>query len=184
MRVLVACEESGRVRDAFLARGHDAVSCDLLPTSSPGPHHQGDVKALLWDGWDLMIGFPPCTHLSVSGARYWAAKQADGRQQEAIDFFMWLATAPIPRIAIENPVGIMSTVWRRPDQVVQPYMFGDPWRKTTCLWLKDLPPLMADRIVGHHGRMQGWHGTFGPERQRLRSQTYPGIARAMAEQWG
>ena len=184
MKILIACEESGRVRDAFLARGHDAVSCDVLPSSSPGPHRQGDVEAILDEGWDLMIGFPPCTDLAVSGALHFAAKRADGRQQVAERFFLALAAAPIPCIAIENPVGIMSTRWRKPDQIIQPYQFGDPWRKTTCLWLKGLPPLVPTCVVEHNPRMQGWHGTLGPERQRLRSQTYPGIARAMAEQWG
>lgn len=184
MKVLIACEESGRVRDAFLARGHDAVSCDILPSSAPGPHHHGDVEGILDEGWDLMVGFPPCTALAVSGALHFAAKRADGRQQEAERFFLALANAPIPRIAIENPVGIMSTRWRKPDQIIQPYMFGDPWRKTTCLWLKGLPLLTPTRVVKYHARMQGWHGTLGAERQRLRSQTYPGIARAMAEQWG
>lgn len=183
MKVLVACEESGRVRDAFIAKGHDAWSCDILFTSSPGPHLHGDVLNYLDDDWDMMIAFPPCTDLAVSGARHFEEKLADGRQQRALDFFMDLAEADIPKIAIENPVGIMSTAWRKPDQIVQPYYFGDPWRKTTCLWLKGLSPLVPTDIVEHHGRMEGWHGTLGPERQRLRSQTYPGLAKAMAEQW-
>lgn len=147
MNVLVACEYSGVVRDAFLRSGHFALSCDPLPTESPGLHWQGDVTELLTTGWDLMIAHPPCTHLAVSGARYFKEKRADGRQQQAIDFFMMLANAPIERIAIENPVCIMSTAWRRPDQVIQPHDFGDNARKATCLWLKNLPLLRPTR---HH----------------------------------
>lgn len=185
MRVLVACEESARVRDAFRARGHKAWSCDVLPTAGdPTYHIQGDARDVLDRGWDLIIAFPPCTDLAVSGARHFAAKRADGRQQAAIQLFMDLASAPAPQVAVENPVGIMSNIWRKPDQIVQPYMFGDPWRKTTCLWLRGLPKLEPTNVVEHHGRMQGWHGTFNEDRRRLRSQTYPGIAAAMAEQWG
>lgn len=142
MRILVACEFSGIVRDSFLQRGHDAWSCDLLPTESPGPHIQGDVLPHLGDGWDLMIAHPPCTHLTSSGARWFAAKRADGRQAEGIEFFMALVNAPIPRMRVENPVGIMSRVYRKPDQIIQPWQFGHDASKTTCLWLRGLPPLV------------------------------------------
>lgn len=184
MRILVACEESATVRDAFRKVGHDAFSCDILPTrGDPLFHLRYDVTQIL-HGWDMIIAFPPCTDLAVSGARHFAAKRADGRQQASINLFMAIANAPCDRIAIENPVGIMSTVWRKPDQIIQPYQFGDPWKKTTCLWLKGLPVLKPTKIVPHHNRMQGWHGTLGEERRALRSQTYQGIAEAMASQWG
>ncbi len=182
MRILVACEYSGRVRDALIARGHDAVSCDLLPTDAPGPHIQGDVLDVLDDGWDMMIAFPPCTHLAVSGARHFAAKRADGRQQEAIGFFMELANADIPRIAIENPVGIMSTHFRKPDQIIQPWQFGHGETKATCLWLKGLPLLQPTDIVS--GREQRiWRMPPSADRWKLRSITFAGIAEAMASQW-
>ena len=144
MRVLVGCEYSGVVRDAFRRLGHDAWSCDIEPTAVPGPHLQGDVRDVFGMGWDLAILHPPCTHLSVSGARHFAAKQADGRQAEAIQFFMDCINAPIPKIAVENPVCIMSRLYRKPDQIVQPWMFGDNASKATCLWLKGLPKLRAD----------------------------------------
>lgn len=183
MRVLVACEYSGRVRDAFINGGHDAMSCDLLPTDSPGPHYHGSVMDVLNDGWDLMIAHPPCTHLAVSGARHFAEKRADGRQQEAIDFFLALARAPIPRIAIENPVCIMSSVWRKPDQTIQPWQYGHGETKATCLWLKNLPHLVPTNIVS--GRDARIHKMPPSEnRWKLRSQTYQGIANAMADQWG
>lgn len=247
-RVLVACEYSGAVRDAFAARGWDAWSCDLLPTDAPGLHYQGDVRHMLdgWtpvrhqcecdpegDGlcqltggdtsecscigptqddveyietehglfarptarphWDIMIAFPPCTDLCVSGAKHFAAKRADGRQQRSIDFFMMLANAPIQRIAIENPVGIMSTVWRKPDCIIQPYEHGHEATKTTCLWLKNLPPIMPTNIVGRGERhvtksgksLPKWyHDALGkPDRWKIRSATFPGIASAMADQW-
>lgn len=183
MRVLVACEYSGRVRDAFIRAGHDAMSCDLLPTDVPGPHYQGDVRDVLGDGWDLMIAHPPCTHLAVSGARHFAEKRADGRQQAAIDFFMMLADADIPRYAIENPVCIMSSIWRKPDQVIQPWQFGHGETKATCLWLKGLPKLRPTNIV--EGRADRIHRMPpSPDRWKLRSATYAGIAAAMAEQWG
>jgi len=183
MKVLVACEFSGRVRDAFIAKGHDAMSCDLLPSEMPGPHYQGDVLDILDDGWDLMIAHPPCTHLAVSGAAWFAEKRADGRQQHAIDFFMQLANADISKIAVENPVSIMSTKWRKPDQIVQPWMFGHGETKATCLWLKNLPKLHPTDIVD--GREQRLH-RLPPsiDRWKLRSVTYQGIADAMAEQWG
>jgi hypothetical protein len=183
MRILVACEYSGKVRDAFRARGHDAMSCDILPTEQPGQHYQGDVFDIINDGWDLMIAHPPCTHLAVSGARHFAAKQASGVQQKAIDFFMRLANAPIPRIAIENPVCIMSSVWRKPDQIIQPWQFGHGETKATCLWLKNLPPLTPTNVVaGREARVHRMPPS--PDRWKERSRTYQGIADAMAEQWG
>lgn len=183
MRVLVACEYSGAARDAFLAAGHDAMSCDLLPTESPGPHHQGDVRAVLGDGWDLMIAHPPCTHLSVSGARHFAAKRADGRQQEALEFVRALMLAPIPRICIENPVSVISSAIVPPAQTIQPWQFGHGETKATCLWLKNLPPLQPTNVVD--GREPRVHMMPpGPDRWRERSRTYSGIAAAMAAQWG
>lgn len=183
MRVLVACESSGRVRDAFLALGHDAVSCDILPTDSPGPHIEGDVLPHLGDGWDMMIAFPPCTHLAVSGARHFAAKRADGRQAEGVAFFLALANAPIPRVAIENPVGIMSSLYRTPDQVIQPWQFGHGETKATCLWLRGLAPLLpTDVVPGREARIHRLPPS--PDRWKIRSATYPGIAAAMADQWG
>jgi hypothetical protein len=141
LKVLIACEYSGRVRDAFIAKGHDAMSCDLLPTDAPGPHYQGDVFDVVDYPWDLMIAHPPCTDLSVSGAAWFAKKRLVGQQQASASFFMRLAKLSIPRIAIENPVCIMSTLWRKPDQVIQPWMFGHMEQKATCLWLKNTPPL-------------------------------------------
>jgi hypothetical protein len=183
LKVLIACEYSGTVRDAFIARGHDAISCDLLPSDRPGPHYQGDVFDIIGNGYDLMIAHPPCTHLAVSGARHFASKRADGRQQEAIDFFMRLAQADIHRIAIENPVCIMSTVWREPDQYIQPWQFGHGETKKTGLWLKNLPLLMPTNIV--EGRDDRIHKMPpSPDRWKLRSKTYEGIAQAMALQWG
>jgi hypothetical protein len=184
MRVLVACESSGRVRQAFRALGHDAFSCDLLPADDGSPYHiQGDVLAVLNDGWDLMIAHPPCDHLAVSGARWFPEKRADGRQQQGIDFFMRMVTAPIPRIAIENPVGIMSTIYRTPDQIIQPWQFGHGETKATCLWLKNLPLLTPTNIVeGRENRI--WRMPPSPDRWKLRSATYAGIANGMAAQWG
>jgi hypothetical protein len=183
MKVLIACEYSGIVRDAFIKRGHNAMSCDLLPTDVPGPHYKGDVFDVIGDGWDLMIAHPPCTHLAVSGAKHFAAKRADGRQQKAIDFFMALANIPIERYAIENPICIMSTAWRKPDQIIQPWQFGHGETKATCLWLKNLPPLKATNIVD--GREQRIHKMPpGPNRWKERSKTFQGVADAMAEQWG
>lgn len=181
MRVLVACEFSGIVRDAFAARGHFAVSCDLLPSERPGEHFQGDVRDVLNDNWDLLIAHPPCTHLAVSGARWFAEKQAE--QAEALEFVRLLLDAPILRIALENPVSVISTRIRRPDQTIQPWMFGHGETKATCLWLKNLPPLVPTNIV--EGREQRVHRMPpGPDRWRERSRTFPGIAAAMADQWG
>lgn len=183
MRVLIACEYSGVVRDAFIKRGHKAVSCDLLPTEQEGPHYQGNVLDILSDAWDLMIAHPPCTHLAVSGARHFAEKRADGRQQEAIDFFMQLANANIPKIAIENPICIMSTIWRKPDQIIQPWQFGHGETKATCLWLRGLPKLTPTNIVdGRENRIHRMPPS--PDRWKERSRTFKGIASAMAEQWG
>jgi hypothetical protein len=186
MRVLVACEYSGRVRQAFRGRGHSAWSCDLYEPAEDGSpwRRAGDAARIAYEGgWDLMIAHPPCTHLAVSGAAHFDEKRADGRQQEAIDFFMALANAPIPRIAIENPVCIMSSVWREPDQIIQPWEYGHGETKATCLWLKGLPPLVPTKIVS------GWEPRVhrmspGPDRWKERSRTYQGIADAMASQWG
>ena len=191
MRVLVACEYSGTVRDAFIRAGHDALSCDLLPTESPGPHYQGDVRDILADGWDLMIAHPPCTHLAVSGARWFKDKQAE--QAEAMDFVRLLLDAPIPRIALENPVSIISSRIRKPDQIIQPYQYGHETTKTTCLWLKNLPPLVPTDIVGKGARhvtksgksLPEWYNLPpSPDRWKIRSTTYQGIAAAMASPWG
>lgn len=181
MRVLVACEYSGRVRDAFLALGHDAMSCDLLPTEVEGPHHQGDVAELLHMGWDLMIAHPPCTHLAVSGARWFREKQAE--QAEALEFVRLLMDAPIPKIAIENPISVISSRIRKPDQIIQPWQFGHGETKATCLWLKGLPKLEPTKIVeGREARVHKMPP--GPDRWKERSRTYQGIAEAMAAQWG
>lgn len=183
VRVLVGCESSGKVRDAFIARGHQAMSCDLLPTDRPGPHYQGDVRDV-WDAcWDLAIFHPECTHLSVSGARHFAAKWMDGRQAQGIAFFMQCVRAPVPLIAVENPVCIMSRLYRKPDQIIQPWQFGHGETKATCLWLKGLPKLQPTNIV--EGRSDRIHKLPpSPDRWKLRSETYDGIAAAMAEQWG
>jgi hypothetical protein len=198
MRVLIACEYSGAVRDEFIKLGHDAMSCDLLPTDVPGPHYQGDVFDIINDGWDLMIAFPPCTHLALSGSQWFEQKRKDGRQQEALEFVKQLMLAPIEKIAIENPMGIIPTYIRPYDQVIQPYEFGDPFQKSTCLWLKNLPKLIPTNIVdkgefiewiskkGKKKRMAKWFVDALKEkdlRWKIRSQTFPGIARAMAEQW-
>lgn len=181
MKVLVACEYSGTVRDAFIAAGHDAMSCDLLPTDVPGPHYQGDVRDVLGDSWDLMIAHPPCTHLAVSGARWFHLKQAE--QAEALDFVRLLLAAPIPRIALENPVSIISSRIRKPDQVIQPWQHGHGEKKATCLWLKNLPVLRPSNIVdGREARIHRMPPS--PDRWKLRSTTYAGIAAAMAAQWG
>ena len=183
MRVLIACEYSGAVRDAFTRWGHDAMSCDLLPADAPGQHYQGDVRDVLDYPWDLMIAHPPCTHLSVSGARHFAEKRMDGRQQSAVSFFMALARAPIPKIAIENPVCIMSSMWRKPDQIIQPWQFGHGETKATCLWLKGLLPLRpTDVVEGRENRIHRMPPSV--DRWKERSRTFQGIAEAMAEQWG
>jgi site-specific DNA-cytosine methylase len=182
-RVLIACEYSGAVREAFAKLGHDAWSCDLLPTEVPGKHYQGDVRNMLAQQWDLLIAHPPCTHLAVSGARHFAAKQASGVQQEALDFVRLLLDADVPRIALENPVSIISTRIRKPDQIIQPWQFGHGETKATCLWLKGLPKLVPTNIV--EGREQRIHRMApSPDRWKERSRTFQGIADAMAQQWG
>tara|TARA_R100001086_G_scaffold245745_1_gene177051 strand:+ start:630 stop:1223 length:594 start_codon:yes stop_codon:yes gene_type:complete len=197
MKVLVACEYSGRVREAFRVKGHDAWSCDILSSDDNSPHHfQEDVLNVIhWHDWDMMLAFPPCTHLASSGARWFKEKEADGRQQQGIDFFMELAEANINMIAIENPVGIMSTRYRKPDQIINPYDFGDDASKKTCLWLKNLPSLkptdyVKPRVID--GKLR-WSNqtdsgqnrlTPSDDRAKLRSLTYMGIAKAMADQWG
>ncbi len=193
MNVLVACEESAIVRDAFRARGHCAWSCDLLPTRGDDAYHyQGDVREVLSFEWDLIIAFPPCTDLSVSGARYWAQKQADGRQQAAIDFALMFWNHPCPKICIENPIGILSTQMAKPTQIIQPWQFGHPESKATCLWLKGLPKLVPTNILDKPARGYWDNQTPSgqnklspsPDRAKLRSVTYQGVADAMALQWG
>ena len=191
MRVLIACEYSGTVRDAFSTLGHEAISCDLLPSEKPGQHYQGDVRDILESGFDLMIAHPPCTHLAVSGARWFKDKQED--QRLALDFVRLLMDAPIPRIAIENPVSIISSRIRKPDQIIQPYHYGHEATKTTCLWLKGLPLLRPTNIVGKGPRhvtksgksLPSWYNLPpSADRWKIRSATFPGIAQAMATQWG
>ena len=198
MRVLLACEESQAVTKEFRALGHEAYSCDILPTSGDYPewHLQQDVEPLLKDDWDLIIAFPPCTHLAVSGAAWFKQKRLDGRQQQGLDFFMLFTDLACEKVAIENPVGIMSTNYRKPDQIIQPYEFGDPYSKKTCLWLKGLPKLVTTNLVEPEPRkvfksgnsMPAWYadawGKSPEERSKIRSKTFLGIAKAMAEQWG
>ena len=181
MRVLIACEFSGLVRDAFTALGHDATSCDLLPSETEGKHYQGSVLDILDQHWDLLIAHPPCTHLATSGARWFKDKVTE--QAEALEFVQQLMNAPIPMIALENPISIISTRIRKPDQIVQPWQFGHGETKSTCLWLKNLPKLEPTNIVD--GRADRIHKMPpSPDRWRERSRTYPGIAAAMAQQWG
>lgn len=181
MKVLVACEYSGIVRDAFIARGHNAMSCDLLPTEVTGPHYQGDVRNVLDDGWDLMIAHPPCTHLAVSGARWFKDKQAE--QIDALAFVRMLLDAPISRIALENPISIISSRIRKPDQVIQPWQHGHGETKATCLWLKGLPLLQPSNIVdGREARIHKM--SQSKDRWKERSRTFTGVALAMANQWG
>jgi len=209
MRILIACEESDEVRSRFEAMGFDAWSCDIQPNRNPkAKHFQKDIFEVLDLGWDAMIAFPPCTHLALSGAAWFEQKRKDGRQKEAIEFFLAIAEAPIKHIAIENPIGIMSKNFRKPDQIIQPYYFGDPYQKSTCLWLKNLPllyhnktPNLFDQIVTHTNkgefvywinkkgkikRMPKWlsDARVSKERSKIRSKTFPRIAEAMANQWG
>ena len=205
MRVLIACEESQEVCKAFRKLGHDAYSCDILPCSGGHPewHLQQDIIPLLKQKWDMIIAFPPCTHLAVSGAAWFEQKRKDGRQQQGIDFFMEFANCDCKFLAIENPIGIMSSKWRKPDQIVQPWQFGDKFQKSTCLWLKGLPLLKHTDIVdkgefkewidpksGKKKRQPMWFfeafakAKTNGERSKIRSKTFPGIAKAMAEQWG
>jgi len=201
MKVLVACEFSGIVRDAFIARGHDAVSCDILPTEREGKHIQDDVLKHLDEGWDLMIAHPPCTYLTLCANKYYKPEYAlrfPNRLQQRLDaitFFKSLVDAPIARIAIENPIGIMSTRYRKPDQIIQPYQFGHKDRKPTCFWLKNLPKLQPTKVVepdivrNRNGQTASRHHDYAlrlpvEERWKFRSRTYVGIANAMVEQWG
>jgi len=198
LRVLVACEFSGIVRDAFIARGHDAMSCDLLPTEREGLHHQGDVMDIINDGWDLMIAHPPCTYLSYAATRSWNNPGREAKRLEALDFFMQLINANVKRICVENPVGYPNTVYRKPDQIIHPYYFGDPFMKRTCLWLKNLPLLQWDKSVTkpepvyiqvggrNDGKKIHFTEALAPTKDRWkeRSRTFQGIADAMAEQWG
>ena len=196
MKVLVACEYSGAVRDAFIAKGHEALSCDLLPTDSPGPHYQGDVTDIINEGWDLMVAHPPCTYLSVSGM-HWTTRGLRDPQltEDALEFVRLLLNAPIPRIALENPVSVISSRIRKPDQIVTPYMFGHDASKKTCLWLKGLPLLVPTQMVEPRiidGKKRWGNQTdsgqnkLAPsaDRWKIRSETYRGIAEAMASQWG
>lgn len=197
-RVLIACEESQAVTIEMRKIGLEAYSCDVLPCSGGHPewHIQGDVAPLLKEPWSMVIAFPPCTHLASSGARWFEAKRRDGRQKQGTDFFMLFANLPCKRVCIENPVGIMSTIWRKPDQIIQPFEYGDRFSKKTCLWLKNLPPLKPTKIVSQGPRkyysgnrsLPKWYSdarNLPPrERQKVRSKTFPGIARAMASQWG
>jgi hypothetical protein len=210
MRILLACEESQAVCSEFRKLGHEAFSADILECSGKHPewHIQGDVLEIIDMGWDMMIAFPPCTHLAVSGARHFEQKRKDGRQQQGIDFFMKMIHAPIDKIAVENPIGIMSTKHNKPDQIIHPYHFGDPYSKATCLWLKNLPPLLYNKknetkkqkelafaelpdevdkgefVTFSSGRrMAKWYNEASGN-GHLRSKTFPGIAKAMANQWG
>jgi hypothetical protein len=181
MKILVACEFSGIVRDAFAARGHAAISCDLLPSERLGQHLEGNVLDILDQGWDLMVAHPPCTYLASSGARWFKDRQ--NKQEDSLAFVKLLLAAPIRRIALENPIGVISTKVRKPDQIVQPWMFGHPETKATCLWLKGLPKLEPTNIVaGREPRVH--HEPPSPDRWKNRSRTYQGIADAMAAQWG
>lgn len=183
-KILIACEESGIVTKAFRDKGHEAFSCDVLETSGSFPeyHLQQDLIPLLGEKWDMIVAFPPCTHLAASGARWFSQKRQDGRQQQAVKFFMAIANCSCPKICIENPVGIMSTIWRKPDQILQPWQFGHGETKATCLWLKNLPILAPTNVV--KGRSDRIHKMpQSKERAMKRSKTYPGIAAAMADQW-
>ena len=181
MKILIACEFSGIVRTAFANAGHDAWSCDLLDTEKPGQHIKGDVLNVLSDGWDLMIAHPPCTHLAVSGARWFKHKQQE--QKEALEFVGKLLNAPIAKIALENPISVISTHFRKPDQIIQPWQFGHGETKATCLWLKNLPKLEPTNVVdGRESRIHKMPPSA--DRWKKRSETYLGIAKAMAEQWG
>jgi hypothetical protein len=201
VKVLIACEFSGIVRDAFASRGHDAMSCDLLPTDKPGPHYQGDVRDILNNGWDMMIAHPPCTYLcQASNAHmnpdYRPYLKVPENRKKAVEFFMLLINAPIPKIAVENPIGCMSIKYRKPDQIIRPFMFGHPFRKDTCLWLKNLcrlsrthstePNLLQQPIIegNYRKKLYFWSDKRNPDGRSLKSITFQGIANAMAEQWG
>lgn len=193
MRILVACEESQAVTIELRNLGHEAYSCDIIPCSGGHPewHLQQDVIPLLKEKWDMIIAFPPCTHLASSGAKHFAQKRADGRQQQGINFFKMFTDVDCPRVAIENPVGIMSSEYRKPDQIIQPYQYGDPFEKRTCLWIKGLPELKPTNVTTPPPRqilssgktIPQWYSNCGGNRAKARSKTFPGIAKAMAEQW-
>lgn len=197
MRILLACEESQAVCKEFRSLGHEAYSNDILETSGINPewHLLGDVRDYLYQDWDLIIAFPPCTDLASSGAAWFEQKRKDGRQQASIDFFMLFTQLNCQRVVIENPVGIMSSHYRKPDQIIQPHQFGDPYEKRTCLWLKGVPSLKATNQVKPEARtiyasgksMPTWYadawGKPKADRSRIRSKTFPGIAKAMAQQW-
>jgi hypothetical protein len=187
MKVLVACEFSGTVRDAFIRQGHDAVSCDLLPTDRSGPHIQDDVSKYLNDTWDMMIAFPPCTYL-CNGGMNWLNRKPEWRpkREEAVNFFMSLINAPIDKICVENPIGHMNTRYRKPDQIIRPWMFGHPYKKDVCLWLKNLPELRPSSIVENTEikKLDFWSDKRNPGGRSLKSITFQGIADAMAKQWG
>ena len=198
MKILVACEESQAVTIAFRELGHEAYSCDLYPCSGGHPewHLREDVLPLLKGDWDMVLGFPPCTHLAVSGAAWFEQKRKDGRQQQGVDFFMAFTELECPKVVIENPIGIMSTIYRKPDQIIHPYYFGDPFSKPTCLWIKGLPLLVHKKQDwvskgefvtsknGKRGAKWNWWLPPGKDRAKIRSKTFPGIAKAMAKQWG
>lgn len=202
MKILIACEFSGTVRESFADKGHDAWSCDIEPTDIPGNHYQGDVKDILKEGWDMMIAHPPCTYLTVTGNKWFKPEYKDRfptRQQDrkdAIKFFMMLAEAPIDKIVIENPIGIMSTTYKKPNQIIHPWQFGHEASKSTCLWIKGLPNLEPTNIVGKGEfvtyksgkRMTKWYADAASkppkERAKIRNTTFTGIAQAMANQWG
>jgi hypothetical protein len=193
MKILIACEYSGAVRDAFIAQGHEAMSCDLLPTDVPGPHYQGSVIDILNDGWDLMVAHPPCTYLSVSGM-HWTTRGLRDPQltEDALAFVQLLMDAPIERIAVENPISVISSRIRKPDQIIQPWWFGHDASKKTCLWLKNLPLLMPTNMLDGDSKTRRGNQTASgqnklppsADRWKLRSATYQGIANAMAQQWG
>lgn len=191
MKILIACEYSGQIRDSFARFGHDVLSCDFLPTEREGNHHQGDVRDILYSQkWDLMVAHPSCTHLATSGARHFWRKEKE--QKEALDFVRLLMNAPIPRWAIENPISVISSRIRPPDQIIQPYEYGDSFQKSTCLWLKNLPKLRPTKIVDRGEfyvapsgkRLPAWYAKHGKGKGKERSMSFPGIAKAIGEQWG
>lgn len=202
MKILIGCEFSGTVRESFAKMGHNVWSCDIEPSDIPGKHYQGDINNIINDGWDMLIAFPPCTHLAVSGAKHFEQKRLDGRQHQGIDFFMSMINADIEKIAVENPIGIMSSLYKKPNQIIQPYEYGHEAQKSTCLWLKNLPNLVPTNIVGKGEfyttpsgkKMAKWMcdpvGKDGKklaygsvEIKKIRNKTFQGIADAMANQW-
>jgi len=190
MRVLIACEYSGKTRDSFIRNGHDAISCDLLPTESPGPHYQGDVRDILNDDFDLMVAHPSCQHLAVSGAKHFYKKEKE--QKEALDFVRLLMNCRIPRWCIENPISVISSAIRPPDQIIQPYEFGDSFQKSTCLWLKNLQKLKPTKIVDKGEfyispsgkKLPAWYTNISKNKGKVRSMSFDGISNAFGDQWG